>query len=89
MNVWDLLSFIALFAAAVPPLYFAGHLRRTSPSYAGLSLLLAASFLVHGTFHLIDAMEFRHDVVLATEAASSVLILAFGLAYWPVRRRRS
>lgn len=89
MNIWDLLSFIALLAAAVPPLYFAGHLRKSSPSYASLSFLLAASFLVHGTFHFLEAMEFRQDVVLATEAASAGLILVFGLAYWPVRRRRS
>jgi len=85
MNVWTLLSAVAVLAASVPPLYFAARLKRSKPSFTALVLLLAASLLVHGVFHLLDAFSFPVDAVHGVEAVSAVLILVFAVVYWPLR----
>ncbi len=89
MTVLDLLSFVAFAAAGVPPLYFALKLRAANRTFSRLSLLLASAFFVHCLFHLLRALEGPRPEVLATEAASAILVLAFALAYWPLRRRDS
>ncbi|HKZ64331.1 MAG TPA: hypothetical protein VJ400_07810 [Thermoplasmata archaeon] len=88
MSLWDLFSFVAVAVAAVPPLYFAVVLRTSKPAFGGLSALLAAALLLHGLYHLAEALVLPHDTVLGFQAASAVLILAFALTYWPLRRRR-
>lgn len=87
MNVWDLLSAVAIIVASAPPLYFAVRLRGSRPWFRALVLLLAASFLVHGAFHALDALAFTEAAVDSLEALSSVLVLAFALAYWSLRGR--
>lgn len=87
MNIWSLLSFVALLAASAPSLYFVVKMRGSSAAFARLSLLLAAAFLVHGVFHLMEALESPPTVVLGTETGSAALILTFALVYWPLRRR--
>ena len=89
MNLLDLLSAVAILAASLPPFYFAVRLRGSRAWFRVLVILLGASFLVHGTFHVLDAFSFSGDVVLGLEALSSVLILAFALAYWSLRGRVS
>lgn len=85
MNVWALLSAVAVFSASLPPIYFAVRLKGSRASFTALVLLLAASFLVHGVFHLLEAFSFPADLVLGIEAASAVLILVFAVVYWPAR----
>jgi len=89
MTAWDLVSFVAFGAAGVPPLYFALQLRAANRPFSRLSLLLAGAFFVHSLFHLLRALMGQGPDVLAMEAASAVLVLAFALAYWPLRRRDS
>ncbi len=89
MSVWDLVSSVAFVAAGVPPLYFALKLRVANRPFSGLSLLLAGALFVHGSFHILRALEGPRPGVLAIEAGSAVLVLAFALAYWPLRRRDS
>ncbi len=50
-----------------------------------LVLLLAAAFVVHGIFHLVEALSLEEDAVEGLEAFSAVLILAFAVAYWSLR----
>lgn len=78
---------MAVLVAAIPPLYFAARLRHSKASFTALVLLLAGSFLVHGVFHLLEALSFPQGTVLGTEALSAVLILVFAVIYWPLRGR--
>ena len=85
MHLLDLASAVAVLAASVPPLYFAVRLRGPRTSFRILVVILAASFLVHGAFHALDAFAFPEDAVVGLEAISSALILVFALAYWSLR----
>lgn len=88
MNLLSLFSFVVLVAASPPPLYFALRLRGSNPAFSALSLVMAAALMVHGIYHLLEFVEIGRDVVLGTEAVSALLIIAFALAYWPLRGRR-
>lgn len=89
MSVWDLASFVAFAAAGVPATYFALKLRRSNPSFAGLSLLLAAALFVHSGFHILRGLAGEGLGDEGIETVSAVLVLVFALAYWPLRRRDS
>ncbi|HKZ48659.1 MAG TPA: hypothetical protein VJ397_07730 [Thermoplasmata archaeon] len=88
MSVWIILSAISALAAGVPALNFALRLRRSNRAAAGLASLLAASLLIHGVYHMLEALSFVKEGILGIEAASAVLVLVFALAYWPLRGRR-
>lgn len=85
MNLWALLSAFAVLAAGIPPIYFAIRLRGSRASFVVLVLLLAAAFLVHGVFHLLQALSVQEDAIESMETLSAVLILAFAVAYWSLR----
>ncbi len=85
MNLWDLLSAIAILAAAIPPSYFAIRLKGPRTSSVGLVVLLAAAFVAHGIFHLVEAISLEEGAVEGIEALSAVLILVFAVAYWSLR----
>ncbi|MCJ2520914.1 MAG: hypothetical protein LN412_08255 [Candidatus Thermoplasmatota archaeon] len=87
MTIWSWLSFAALVTASAPSVYFFLRMRGSNVPYAYLSLLLAVTLLVHSLFHLVDALGGGRLIVLSTETGSAALILAFALAYWPLRRR--
>lgn len=89
MNPVGLLSFAAFVVAAVPPTYFAVVLRRANPTFARLAGLLAAALLVHAAFHIAPEVGVPEGSVHWLEAASAVLILAFAISYWQVRRRET
>ncbi len=89
MSVWDSPSSVAFAAAGFPPVYFALRLRVVNRPFSRLSMLLAGALFVHGGFHLLRALEGPRPGVQAIEAVSAVLVLAFALAYWPLRRRDS
>lgn len=88
LHLFALVSFAAMVAASVPPLYFALRLRSSDPRSARLSALLAGAFLSHAAFHLLDGVEADPLAVQVAGAVSGVLLLAFALSYWPLRRRR-
>ena len=85
MNVWALLSAAATFSASLPPIYFAMRLKGSRRSFTVLVILLAAAFVVHGVFHLLEAFSSSADLVLGVEAGSAVLILVFAVVYWSAR----
>lgn len=87
MSVWSVLSVAALVAASVPPLYFALRMRDSNPRFARLSGLLAAALLVHAVYHSAETVLGPGASVVGLEAVSAALILVFGLAYWPLRRK--
>lgn len=87
MNLLDLASAVAVLAASIPPLFFAIRLRGSRTSFRALTLVLAASLLVHGAFHALDSFAFSEEAVVGLEAVSSVLVLVFALAYWSLRGR--
>ncbi len=89
MSAWDLASFLAFAAAGVPPVYFALRLRAANRPFSRLSLVLAGALFSHSLFHLVRTLGWARPEVLAIEAASAVLVLAFALAYWPLRRSDS
>jgi len=87
MSAWTLLSSVAVLVAGIPPLYFALRLRRSDASFTGLALLLASALLTHGLFHALQVLGAPTETTAWAEALSAFLILAFALAYWPLRRR--
>jgi len=87
VSAWDLASFAGFAVAGVPPAYFALKLRASNPSFAGLSLLLAVALSVHSLFHVFRAVAGPGPGAEEVETVSAAVVLAFALAYWPLRRR--
>lgn len=85
MSGWDALSVIALAAASVPSIYFAGKILGRDPEAARLSVFLGAALLVHAGYHTMAAVGVSILATHTVESVSAVLILVFAILYWRER----
>jgi hypothetical protein len=87
VTFWDALSVVTLAAASLPSIYFAAKTWNRHRGFAHLSAMLVGALLVHAAYHLSVVLSLGGTVVLAMEAASAALILAFAILYWKGRER--
>ncbi|MEE9593145.1 MAG: hypothetical protein V3W28_06170 [Thermoplasmata archaeon] len=88
MNIWSLLSAVAIFTAGFPAIYFLVAMKNPSHVAVGLMTLFIASIVAHTLFHLSEALAGDSIVSIVLEVVSAAAIVGFAFVYWPSRRKK-
>lgn len=77
-EVYALISTVLIFIAAVIPIYFSIKLQN---SFRVLMIVLSIFTLSHGTYHILDILNYEFIAKNIAEPLSYAVLVIFGLMY--------
>jgi hypothetical protein len=84
-NALDLVSAVLIFFAAIIPAYLSFKLRG---DIAKIAIALTAFIVLHGIYHVVRLQGLESMAEGVFEPASVIVLIAFGLTYLGVLRKK-